>query len=81
MQKLLYFHEKWCPNCEKMEPIVEQIRHQIPNEKINLEYEPTRAKEFNVTSIPTIILIEDGKEIKRLVGSRTQSQLINWLNG
>lgn len=81
MKKLLYFNEKWCPFCEKMEPILDQFRNQIKIDKINLEYSPEDGKRWGVTSIPTIILLEEGVEQRRFVGEKTVSQLVNFLNG
>jgi len=81
MQKLLFFHEKWCSNCEKLEPILDQFRNQIKIDKINLEYSPSDAKQWNITHIPTVIFLEDGEEKRRMVGYNSQEQLVKFLNG
>jgi len=79
MKRLLYFSEKWCKFCEQMEPVIDQIKNQIPTEKINIEYSPETAREWGVTQIPTTILLENGQEVRRFVGTKTISQLVNFL--
>lgn len=81
MKTLFYFTSPWCEPCEKFGPIMDLVSQQgIPVEKINIDYESDRAKSANISSIPTVVLAENGQEIKRFVGARTFQQVVNWYN-
>jgi thioredoxin-like negative regulator of GroEL len=66
-----------------MKPTVEQVSKQmrVPVNKIDTDYEASYTAEYNVKSVPTLILLEDGKEIKRLVGNQPENKLREFING
>jgi len=81
MKTLFYFSAPSCENCQILNPVMEVIsRKGIPVEKINTDYELDRAKQAGVRSIPTVVLAENEKEIKRFTGVKTAEQIISWLN-
>jgi thioredoxin 1 len=81
MKTLFYFTSPWCEPCEKFGPIMDLVAGQgIQVEKINIDYETDRAKSARISSIPTVVLAENGNEIKRFVGARTFQQVIDWYN-
>ena len=51
----------------------------MPVGKINIDYEIDRTKSANVTSIPTVVLAENGQEIKRFVGDKTYEQVLEFI--
>lgn len=71
---LVDFHAVWCGPCRMLAPIIEQIaeyyKDKIVVAKIDIDSEQNTAMEFQVTSVPTVILFKDGKEMNRLVGLR-----------
>ena len=81
MRHILYFTADWCNPCKKVRPIVEEINRDsiIKFLFIDIDTELSLAQDYEVRSIPTFILIEDGKEIKRVSGAQTQEQLMELL--
>lgn len=69
---LVDFYAVWCGPCRAMAPILEEIESHFRGKarvgKIDVDSEQQTAEAFQITSIPTIILFKNGKEIKRFVG-------------
>ncbi len=83
MRHILYFTAEWCNPCKKVRPIVEELNREsadIRFQIVDADSEVDLVKSFEVRSIPTFILIEDGKEIKRLSGAQTKDQLLGLMN-
>jgi thioredoxin-like negative regulator of GroEL len=60
---------------------MDEIARQIPVRKQNIDYvDPAVLEAANVRSVPTVILVENGQEIKRFTGIKSNSQIITWLN-
>lgn len=77
MKGFLYFSAEWCQPCKMLGPIMEQVAKQgIPVNKINVDYEVTLTKQYNVTSVPTVILVENGVEKTRFVGAKPMNEII-----
>ena len=83
MKQVLYFTAGWCPSCQNMTPIVDQLKktNSIPVQKIDIDYDGTFVPKYDVKSVPTTIVLENGVEIKRYVGALTSEQLNNLING
>jgi len=82
MKTLFYFTANWCTSCQQLSPIIDQlIRQGMPIEKIDIEYETDRTKSANVLSIPTVVLAENGKEVRRFIGVKTKQQILDFYNG
>ena len=80
-KELYYYTAGWCQPCQTLGPIMEKINRQIPVRKQNIDYiDPSVAQAANVRSVPTVILVENGQEIKRFTGLRSETQIITWLN-
>jgi thioredoxin-like negative regulator of GroEL len=81
VRHILYFTADWCNPCKKVRPIVEEINKDsiIKFLFIDIDTELSLAEDYEVRSIPTFILLEDGKEIKRISGAQTQEQLMGLL--
>jgi len=80
MKKLHYFSAPWCQPCKLLGPIMDQVSQTVPVEKINIDYEIDRAKSANVMSVPTVILVENGQEVRRFVGARSLNDVMNFIN-
>ena len=80
MKQLFYFTAPWCGPCKMLSPVMDQVSQSIPVEKINIDYEIDRAKSANVMSVPTVILVENGQEVRRFVGARSYQDVINFIN-
>lgn len=74
----------WCGPCRIMEPILEEVEKEFAGKveivKINVDEEPQKASEFGVMSIPTYIVLKDGKEVGRRVGSMPKAELVKLLS-
>jgi thioredoxin 1 len=79
MKQIFYFTAEWCVPCQSFSPVMDRIKATIPVEKINIDYESSRAKAANVMSIPTVVLAENGQEIKRFVGVKTYEQVLEFI--
>ena len=67
---LVDFYADWCGPCKMLIPILEQSENKIgiPIKKVNVDESSKLAREYGVMTIPTLILFENGKEVKRNVG-------------
>lgn len=63
-----------------LSPTMDKVAEQVPVEKINIDYEIDRAKAANVMSVPTVVLTENGQEVRRFVGNRSYQDIMNFIN-
>ena len=81
MKTVFYFTADWCQPCKKVKPVVEAMKKEgFQFQIIDVDYEQLLAKQFQVKSIPTFILLEDGKELDRVTGAKTRTELENFIN-
>ena len=79
---LLDFWAAWCGPCRMVSPVVDEIaaeRADIRVGKINVDEQPELAAQFQVMSIPTLVVIKDGKITNRATGARPKSQILGLL--
>ena len=77
---LLDFYADWCGPCRMVLPIVDEIaaeRSDLLVGKINVNDNPDLAREFGIMSIPTLIVMKDGKILNRASGARSKSQILD----
>jgi thioredoxin-like negative regulator of GroEL len=60
---------------------MDKVSQQIYIEKINIDYEMDRARSANVSSVPTVILVENGQEVRRFTGVKSYEQVMQFING
>jgi thioredoxin 1 len=77
VKHILYFTADWCNPCKKVKPIVEELNRDsaVKFQFIDVDQETDMAKNMNVRSVPTFVVIENGYEVKRAVGVQTREQL------
>ena len=76
---LLDFYADWCGPCRMVLPLVDEIaaeRDDLLVGKINVNDNPELAREFGVISIPTLIVMKDGKIINRARGARSKEKIL-----
>lgn len=75
---LIDFNADWCGPCRMIAPILEEISNKNDKIKIvsiNVDDNEDLAREYNVFSIPCLVLIENGKEINRSIGLKSKVEL------
>jgi thioredoxin-like negative regulator of GroEL len=75
MKQILYFSSTWCGPCRTFKPIVESLQSEISITFIDVDSSPQTATTWNVRSVPTILVIENGIEKGRLVGARPKEEV------
>lgn len=76
---LIDFWAPWCGPCRMMGPIIEQLAEEYEGKakvgKVNVDEEGELSQAFGVMSIPTIVLVKDGKVVKQAVGARPKAEV------
>ena len=79
---LLDFWASWCGPCRMVAPSIEAIaqeRSDIKVGKINVDEEPELARQFRIVSIPTLVVMKDGKIVNQALGFRPKNQILSML--
>ena len=76
---LIDFWAPWCGPCRMMGPIIEQLAEEYEGKakvgKVNVDEEGELSQAFGVMSIPTIVLVKDGKVVRQAVGARPKAEV------
>ncbi|TQK29828.1 thioredoxin [Arthrobacter sp. SLBN-53] len=77
---LVDFWATWCGPCKMVAPVLEEIAAEKSGEltvaKLDVDANPETARDFQVVSIPTMILFKDGQPVKRIVGAKGKAALL-----
>ena len=79
---LIDFWATWCGPCRMIAPMVEEIaeeREDILVGKVDVDTQPELAKRFGIVSIPTLVLVKDGREAARIMGYRPKADILKKL--
>lgn len=80
---LVDFWASWCGPCQMVGPIIEEIAKEVSDAKIckvNVDEQPDIAGKYNVMSIPTIIVFQNGEPVKVSVGAKPKAELLALLS-
>lgn len=82
MKKVLRFTASWCGPCKALAPIVETVKGDILVEVIDIDEEANAnlATKLGIRGVPTLVMMEDDKEIKRHVGMTNKDKLNEWFH-
>ncbi len=76
---LLDFWASWCGPCRMVSPIVDEIageRSDIKVGKVNVDEQQELASQFQIMSIPTLVVIKDGKVVNKSTGAKPKQQIL-----
>lgn len=76
---LIDFWAEWCGPCRMLSPVVDEIANEKPDVKVckvNVDNEPELATQFGVMSIPTLVVIKDGKVQSQSVGVQPKNNIL-----
>lgn len=80
---LVDFFAEWCGPCRMLAPVVEEVAQNLKGKaffaKVDIDKQVKLAIQYQVTSIPTLILFKDGEEIDRIVGLRDEKALTEFV--
>ena len=80
---LIDFWASWCGPCRMVSPIVEEIAEESPAGvkvcKVNVDEQPELAQQFQVMSIPTLLVMNDGKPVASSVGARPKQFIVKMI--
>ena len=79
---LIDFYAEWCGPCKMVSPIVDELADEHPEfliAKVNVDEEQSLAADFGVMSIPTLVVIQNGKILKQSVGAMPKAKILEML--
>jgi thioredoxin 1 len=78
---LVDFWATWCGPCKMVAPVLDEIagEHQekLTVAKLDIDANPATARDYQVMSIPTLIVFKDGKPVKQIVGAKPKAALLS----
>lgn len=82
MKHVLYFTADWCNPCQRTRPVADELKREglIDFIFVDADIELDLLEKFGIKSVPTYILIENGKEIKRMNGAKTKEEFLEFVN-
>ena len=79
MKKILKFSASWCQPCKMLAKNLETAQLTVPVEEIDIDEKTDMSVEYKIRGVPTLVMLEDGKEIKRVSGVKSVDELRSWL--
>ena len=79
MRKVLRFTASWCQPCKAMAKVLEDIDTNLPIEVIDIDEQSELAVDYGIRSVPTLVMVEEHVEVRRMVGLVTKEKLKNWI--
>ena len=79
---LLDFWAAWCGPCRMLSPVVDEVaeeRTDVKVGKVNVDEQPELAAEFGVMSIPTLVVVKEGRIVQQAMGARPKAQILSML--
>ena len=78
MKRILRFTASWCGPCKSLAMNLETASLGLPIEVVDIDIHGDIAQEYGIRSVPTLVMLDENTEVKRLIGSKTVNQLQEW---
>lgn len=76
MKKILYFTAAWCGPCKAMAPVIsEALGEGLLITKVDVDSNPDLTLQYNIKSVPTFVVVENEREIRRVTGVQSKQSL------
>ena len=79
-KRILRFTASWCGPCKTLSENLERANLKMPIEVIDIDVHDNIAQEYGIRSVPTLVMLDENNEVKRIVGTKTVNQLQEWAN-
>ena len=80
MKKIFRFTASWCQPCKALAKNLETANLDIPIEVVDIDVHPEVAIDYGVRGVPTLVMLDENIEVKRMVGLQPLKNLEDWLN-
>lgn len=80
---LIDFNATWCGPCRMLHPVLDKLEKEISDVEffeVDVDDNSELAEKFNITNIPCVIIVKDGKEVSRSVGFKPEAQIRQFIN-
>ena len=78
MKKILRFTASWCQPCKALAKTLENADLGIPIEVVDIDVHDDVAVDYSIRNVPTLVLLNNGVEEKRITGLKTITELKEW---
>lgn len=82
---LVDFWATWCGPCKMVAPVLEEIADENPGKitiaKLDIDQNPNVVRDYQVMSVPTLLLFSEGEPVKQIVGAKPKAALLSDLDG
>ena len=79
--KLIKFGAGWCHHCRKLQAVLDGMDVTYQCDQIDIDKDPAMAGKYGIRGVPTVMLVDDeGVEIRRFSGAKTQAQIQEWID-
>ena len=79
MKRILRFTASWCGPCKSLAMNLETANLGLPIEVVDIDTHSDVAQEYGIRSVPTLVMLDENTEVKRIIGSKTVNQLQEWV--
>jgi len=78
MKRILRFTASWCEPCKLLSMNLEKANIELPIEVVDIDVNDELAREYGIRSVPTLLMLDENIEVKRMVGLKTIEKLQEW---